>query len=64
MDIWLKSATIIHLNEGTFLKVILKTGVKFFCQTLGVYLIRDFSGNDNKQLKFIVCFLLFFKTVL
>ena len=34
-----------------------------FRSTLGASLIKEFSGNHNSKLKFIVHFLLFLKTV-
>ena len=37
-----------------FLSLILKTNVKNFHPTPDVSLIMDFSGNQNKHLKFIV----------
>ena len=54
------SIPIIHLIEDApFLSLIRKTSVRYFRSTLGVSLIRDFSGNHNNELKFVVHFLPF-----
>ena len=50
------------MEDAPFLSLILKTSVKYFRQAPGKSLIRDFSGDHNKQfLKFIVHFFTVFK---
>ena len=56
------SFTVIRLIEDArFLSLISKTSVKTFCPTLGASLIRAFSGNYNKKIKFIVLFMTILK---